>query len=117
MRSLHDKSFFWAWDIIYSASNPGRDKDRWVIDGVLWIKERHAYWGNGYSLQLEVHQLQTQHNNKPDWKLLVTVERWWGPDKTLCIRDQFWSKVLDGKSDVVRAWVDRNAAQLNTAMR
>jgi transposase InsO family protein len=96
MRSLHDKSFFRAWDVLYSASNPSRDKDRWIVDGVLWLKERHAYWGTDYSVQLEVHQLQTQHHHKGNWKILVVVERWWGDDKQECIKDQFWCKLIEG---------------------
>lgn len=111
MRSLHNKSFFWAWDMLYSASNPGREKDRWTVDGVLWLKQRHAYWGTNYSVQLEVHQLETQPPQRDKWKLLVVVERWWASDKRECIRDQFWCKLVDGRSDLVRAWLQKNSAQ------
>lgn len=110
MRSLHDKSFFWAWDALYSSSNPGRDKDRWVVDGVLWVKERHAYWGSDYSVQLEIHQLEVQRH-KPEWKILVVVERWWAQDKQTCIRDQFWCKLVSGRGDSVRAWLKKNTVR------
>jgi len=113
MRSLHDKSFFWAWDALYSLSNPQRDKDRWVVDGVLWLKERHAYWGINYSVQLEVHQLETQLRHRSDWKIIVVVERWWAEDKRNCLRDQFWCKLVSGRADAVRAWLKKNTAQID----
>lgn len=114
MRSLHDKSFFWAWDRLYSASNPGRDKDRLIVDGVLWLKERHAYWGTNYSVQLEIHQLETQPRQKGRWKILVVVERWWAEDKGECIKDQFWCKLIEGRAELVRTWLEKNAAQADS---
>lgn len=113
MRSLHDKSFFWAWDRLYSESNPGREKDRWVVDGVLWLKERHAYWGVSYSIQLEVHQLETQLHQKGKWKILVVVERWWAEDKRECVRDQFWCKLVQGRAELVRAWLNKNSTEID----
>jgi hypothetical protein len=111
MRGLNSHSFFWQWEAVYAASNPGHLQDRWTVDGVDWIKERHAYWGDQYSVQLEVHRLVYRRNNKLEWQLLVVIERWWGPDRQAGIRNTSWCKLICGKADGVLAWLRKQQTQ------
>ena len=105
MRGLHTRNFFWQWSAIYAASNPGHLKDHWEIDGVTWTKERHAYWGNEYSVQVEVHRLERKTGMKVDWRIMVVIERWWGPDREKDIRSTSWCKLIIGRADRVLSWL------------
>jgi hypothetical protein len=105
MRGLNSRSFFWQWQALYSASNPDHQKDSWEVDGVSWTKERHAYWGTTYSVQLEVHRLERKNGAKLDWHILVVIERWWGPDRKKCLRDTSWSKLIGGRPERVLGWL------------
>jgi len=109
MRGLHNRSFFWQWQEAYDVSNPGHLKDRWEVDGVLWTKERHAYWGEPYSVQLEVHRLEHRNGAKVDWRMMVVTERWWGPDREKSIRDTKWCKLISGRPASALAWLHKQA--------
>lgn len=106
MRGLNSRSFIARWQALYAASNPGLAKDRWEIDGVEWVKERHARWGEHYSYQFEIHRLE--HRAKPGWTLLVVTERWWGPDRTASVRETIWCRALSGNADRIVAWIKKN---------
>jgi hypothetical protein len=105
MPGLNSRTFFWRWQALYAATNPGRDKERWEVDGALWTKERHAYWGGGYSFQLEIHRLERRSGAKLEWQILVATERWWGPDREQSVRDVSWCKLIAGRADRVLAWL------------
>ena len=115
MRGLHSRSFFWQWQAVYAASNPGRDKDRWEIDGVAWTKERHAHWGNDYSFQLEIHRLERRTGAKVEWQILVVTERWWGPDREKSVRDTAWCTLISGRAERVLQWLRKQDAARATA--
>ena len=72
-----------------------------------WIKERHYYWSDGYSFQLESHRLEQRGTAQAAWSLLVVIERWWGPDREKAFRQVQWCKLLAGSADRVLAWVKR----------
>jgi len=110
MRGLHSHSFFWEWQAVYASSNPGHRKDRWEIDGVDWTKERHAYWSDQYSVQLEVHRMEYKPADRLEWQLLVVIERWWGPDREKNLRVTSWCKLLSGRADRVLAWLRKQGA-------
>jgi hypothetical protein len=107
MRGLHTRSFFWQWHAAYAASNPGHGKDHWQVDGVSWTKERHAYWGEHYSMQHEVHRLDHRSGGKVDWQIMVVIERWWGPERDKGIRDISWCKLISGRADRVLSWLSK----------
>ena len=109
MKGLNSSWFFARWQAIYAASNPGHLRDRWSADGVEWIKERHYYWGDAYSFQVESHRLEHRAAGKAAWSLLVVIERWWGPDKEKAFRQVQWCKLLSGSADRVLAWVKRQS--------
>lgn len=105
MRGLSSRSFFARWQALYAASNPGRGRDRWTVDGVDWIQERHSYWGASYSFQFELHRLLRRSDGKTEWELLVAIERWWGPNRDKSMRDTYWCKALSGRTDQILAWM------------
>jgi hypothetical protein len=90
--------------------HPDHLKDRWKVDGIDWTKERHAYWGENYSTQYEVHRLVHWEGRELTWQLLVVVERWWGPDRKRCIRNVSWCRAVSGKPDKVLAWFKKRSA-------
>jgi len=111
VQSLNSRSFFARWQALHAASNPGLLKDRWQFDGVIWTKERHNFWGERYSFQLEVHRLeQAAGTGKPGWTLLVVIERWWGPDRDKSIRESHWCRALKGKAERILAWMKKAEA-------
>ncbi|MGO9005616.1 MAG: hypothetical protein ACLQIQ_12930 [Beijerinckiaceae bacterium] len=67
MRSLNSHAFLWQWQMLYDASKPDRLRDHWTVDSADWTKERHAYWGENYSAQNEVHRLVHRNGSKVDW--------------------------------------------------
>jgi hypothetical protein len=96
MSSLNSHAFFRQWQMLYDASNPDHLEDRWKVDGIDWTKERHAYWGENYSTQYEVHRLVHWEGRELAWQLLVVVERWLGagpqkmyPEHLLVPRDNW----------------------------
>jgi hypothetical protein len=107
VRGLNSTGFFARWQAIYTASNPGHVADHWRVGGVEWIKERHYYWGNHYSFQVEAHRLEHRDGGKGAWSLLVVIERWWGPNKDKDLRQTQWCKLLSGSADRVLAWTKR----------
>jgi hypothetical protein len=109
--SLNSRTFFWQWRAVYAASNPGLHRDRWEVDGVLWTRERHSFWGERYSVHLEVHRLEHRQGVGADWQLLVVTERWWGPKRDKAVRDTSWCKLLGGKADRVRAWLKKQESE------
>ena len=109
MRGLSSSAFFARWQAIYAASNPGHLKDRWSVDGVVWVKERHYFWGERYSFQVEVHRLEHRGAERSQWALLVVIERWWGADKEKGLRQTQWCKLLSGSSERVLAWARRQS--------
>lgn len=115
MPGLHTRNFFWQWHAVYAASNPGLGKDRWQVEDVSWTKERHAYWGENYSLQLEVHRLERKSGGKVDWQIMVVTERWWGADRENGIRDTSWCKLITGRADRVLSWLRKQEARQSSA--
>ncbi|HUC62213.1 MAG TPA: hypothetical protein VMF53_09675 [Alphaproteobacteria bacterium] len=109
MRGLNSASFRHAWHALYDASNPAHRADRWSVDGVAWVKERHVYWGDAVSFQVETHRL-SHAAPKGGWTLLVVIERWWGPDRARAVREVEWAKMLEGSAEKALAWMRRQGA-------
>ncbi|MGH6990242.1 MAG: hypothetical protein ACREFD_09185 [Stellaceae bacterium] len=105
MAGLHSRSFFWQWQAVYAASNPGREKEHWEVDGVSWTKERSLHWGKDYSFQIETHRLERTSGGRIDWRIMVVTERWWGPDRDRAVRDTAWSTLISGRADRVLQWL------------
>ncbi|HUO00763.1 MAG TPA: hypothetical protein VMU69_31595 [Bradyrhizobium sp.] len=116
MRGLHTRTFFWQWHAVYAASNLGRGKDHWQIDGVSWSKQRHTYWGEYYSMHHEVHRLERKSGNKTDWSIMVVLERWWGPERDKSVRDMSWCKLISGRPDRVLAWLRKQDARPGSSL-
>ena len=110
MRHLNSRSFFLQWNLLCAETNPGQRKDRWQVDGVDWAKERHSYWGEHYSMHLDVHRLTYRRGSKTDWELLVVTEQWWGPDRQKGIRNTNWCKAICGKPEQILAWLKKQDA-------
>jgi len=114
MANLNSRSFFWQWQNLYAASNPGYLKNHWQVDDVDWTKEGHSYWGEQYSVQFEIHRLEYRPAKAAEWTLLVVVERWWGPDREKTIRDTSWCRAVNGRADRIQAWVKKQTVRAQT---
>ena len=114
-RNLNNRAFFLQWELLYAATNPGYRKDQWDVGGVEWNKDRHSYWGEHYSVSLDVHRLICRQKGGGAWQLLVVAETWWGPDRDRSIRNTRWCKVLAGTSQQISEWVRQQAAAMSSA--
>jgi hypothetical protein len=111
MAGLHGGNFFWQWQAVYAATNPGRDKEHWEVDGVSWTKERSLHWGRTHSFQIEIHHLERKVGDRIDWHILVVTERWWGPNRDKAVRDTAWCTLISGRPEHVLQWLRRQDAR------
>jgi hypothetical protein len=109
MKGVRDRRFLPAWRALYDSSNPGRTKDRWVVDGVEWTRARHSLFGAEHSFQLEIHSLVHPGSGARGWSLLVVVEHWWGAARSKELRLGEWCRLTAGRSEDAVGWLERQA--------
>ena len=98
MRSVNDKNFLNAFQLLYRATNRS-GAARWKVGEVEWRRERHSFSGSDYAVSLEVHCL-----GGAGWTLMVFAEHWWDGGQNL-LKTQTWARVLDGNPKAVLAWM------------
>ncbi|MBI4185396.1 MAG: hypothetical protein HY521_15500 [Proteobacteria bacterium] len=113
MKSIHSKSFADVWNALYHATNPGHDKERWGVDGLEWVRERHGFSGRDHAFRIECHTLTYGQKGQNSWSLLVVVERWWQPGGKDALRTSEWRCVLRGRASDVLAWFGKHKARLD----
>lgn len=105
MRGFHDSAFLDLLQEVERATAPSPAVDRWEHDGVLWVRERHLYWGQAYSFQIQAHHLTSQAT-RGAWALLVVVEMWWGQSRTEAIRTTHWGRLESGQKEDALRWLE-----------
>ncbi len=111
MKGLRDSRFIARWRALYDASNPGRLKDKWSVDGVDWTIAKHGCFAPDLSYQLEIHTLARRNTGSGNWTLVVVIEHWWGPDRRTELRHEEWCRLLFGRAESVINWVKRQAIE------
>jgi hypothetical protein len=104
MKSIHSKAFLDTWRMVYGATNPRQDTDRWRVKDVEWSRESHSYAGRDYSYRIDVHNLRRMQGGKIAWSLLVVQERWWDKHAQGALRVFEWRRTLSGRDRDVLAW-------------
>jgi hypothetical protein len=110
VKGMRDSRLLQRWRAIYDATNPGRTKDQWLVDGVEWTRARHSCFSGELSFQLEIHTLIRRGVGRASWCLLVVIEHWWGPDRNSELRFGEWSRLVYGRADDALAWIKRQSA-------
>ena len=111
MKGMRDSRLIQRWRAIYDATNPGRSKDKWIVDGVEWSRTRHSCFAGELSFQLEIHSLAQRSSGRAGWCLLVVIEHWWGPDRSSELRYGEWSRLLYGRAENALNWLKRQSIE------
>lgn len=75
IKSFTDTRFINAFARLLTASNRNPQVDSWTVGDTAWLRERHGFWGQATSFQLET--LTIEHSKNPAWRIMVVREHWW----------------------------------------
>lgn len=109
MRRLGDVAFFRLFDRLIGSSNPDQKLERFVVDGVTWMRERHNFGGNAYRFSLEVFIVSCP--SPRGWTMTAIKEYWWKPDHRLA-RSSQWIVMAAGSKADATAWFRRQEGRL-----
>ena len=104
MANLSSANFLRHWRQLYTRSNPKFLLDRWTVEDVDWTRQRHAFWSDGISFQIEHHVMTRAAGRKLQWRLLVTTEQLFFGPKHDPVRNTESVKVLHGKAKEIGDW-------------
>jgi hypothetical protein len=94
MKTFANASFFRAFDLLLSTSNPLMKQARWLHDGVEFEADRHSFSGPRHGLTIEIYTLTRA--GRRAWSFMVTKEYWWaGPDRK-ALKNLHWARPLSG---------------------
>jgi hypothetical protein len=110
MRNLAQPSFFRVFDLLLSATNPGRKRTRWSHDGVDFEYERHSFTGSKHGLTIEIFTLTRA--GQCGWSLIVTKEYWWAGPESKALKNLRWARALSGRRADVLNWMRAQEAAL-----
>jgi hypothetical protein len=102
MKSFASPSFFRAFDLLLSNTNPGAKLPYWTVDGVECEHERYSFTGPRHGFAIEIFTL-TQPG-KRGWSLMVVKEFWWAGKEKDAGRMPHWAKLTQGEREDVFAW-------------
>jgi hypothetical protein len=83
--------------------------DNWKVGDVVWLRNRHSFWAQHYSFQIESHTLELFDHRHSLWSLWVVIERWWGERSKDAVRFTEWTRVTKGDSRQVVRWLREQA--------
>ena len=103
MKTFANASFFRAFDLLLSTSNPLMKQARWLHDGVEFEIDRHSYSGPRHGLTIEIYTLT--RTGRRGWSFMVTKEYWWaGPDRK-ALKNLHWARPLSGARIDMLNWM------------
>lgn len=109
MKSFARPSFFRAFDLFLSTSNPGLKKSRWVVEKVECDRERYSFASARHNVVIEIFTLT--HTGARSWSLMVTKEYW--STGINSIRNTRWAKPIYGNRVDILKWAQAQEAILN----
>ena len=110
MKSFGGPSFFRAFDLLLSTSNPGLKRSRWTCDGVEFERERHSFAGSRHGFAVDIVTLQ--HTGARGWSLMVTKEYWWAGAESKSLKSLRWARPLRGQRRDILSWMRTQEAAL-----
>ena len=102
MKSFASPSFFRAFELLLSATNPGMKQSHWTIDGVDCEYDRHSFNGPRYGFAVEIFSLALP--GKRGWSLMVVKEFWYAGKVKDAGRMPHWAKLTGGQRADVFSW-------------
>ena len=105
MKSFTDTRFTNAFARLLTAGNRNPQVDHWTFDDTAWLRERHGFWGQAASFQLET--LIVEHAGAPAWRIMVVREHWWHGPERKAVRSGQWVKLIDGERKAALKWFER----------
>jgi hypothetical protein len=111
MKSLAQPSFFRAFDLLLSTTNPGLKQARWNHDGVVFERERHSFAGPRHGLTIEIVTLTCAGRRR--WSLMVTKEYWWVGSDNKAFKNLRWARQVSGQRNDMLTWMRAQGAALD----
>ena len=111
MKNLASPSFFWTFDLLLDASNPGLKLNQWGYDGVDWARDRYSVTGRNYGFVIEITSLERP--GRRGWCLMVTKEHWWAGTRTEAIKSLHWARAVSGQQKDIIDWFRTHEAALD----
>jgi hypothetical protein len=108
MKSFARPSFFRAFDLLLSTSNPGLRKSRWSVGKVGCERERYSFASARHEVVIEIFTLT--FTGARSWSLMVAKEYW--SSGTNSIRNTRWAKPLHGNRVDILHWMQAQEASL-----
>lgn len=110
MKSLARPSFFRAFDLLLSITNPGLKHTRWTRDGVEFECERHSFSGPKHRLTIDIFTLT--RSGRRGWSLMVTKEYWWIGTDSKPFKNLRWARPINGQRSDMLNWMRAQDAAL-----
>ncbi len=102
MKNLAHPSFFRAFDLLLSTTNPALKLSSWSHEGVSWERERHSFTGPRHGLTIEIITLMRP--GKHGWSLMIVKEYWWVGKESKAIKALRWAKPIYGQRGDIMQW-------------
>jgi hypothetical protein len=96
-------------DIERIVKNPavGLGKHKWEWSGAECVLDRHTFYGEMYSFDVEVLHLRLQVASRLKWQLYLVTE-FWRNEAGETVRMTKWLKLTAGKRADVMKWIAEN---------
>ncbi len=92
---------------IVRTPGAGLGKHKWEARGVECILDRHSYYGEMYSFDVEVLHLRLRVATRVKWQLYLVGE-FWRNEAGETVRMTKWLKLTAGKRADVMRWIVEN---------
>jgi hypothetical protein len=92
---------------IVKSPAAGLGKHQWETNGVACVLDRHSYYGQMYSFDVEVLHLCLGTTSRPKWQLYLVTE-FWRDETGETVRMTKWLKQTAGKPADVMRWIVEN---------
>jgi hypothetical protein len=107
MRRLSRASVINDIERIVKRPASGLGKHKWDASGVECVLDRHSYYGEMYSFDVDVLHLRLKMATRVKWQLYLVTE-FWRNEACETVRMTKWLKQTAGKPADVMRWVTEN---------
>jgi hypothetical protein len=109
MRRFHQSGFLQLFRRAERATAPAVGVDRWRTGSVEWVRDRHVFWGQACSFQIETHEVA----HECGWRLLFVIETWWSRSRDTAVRSMHWGRLENGRPDEAIRWFQAQVLAMN----
>jgi hypothetical protein len=94
-------------ECIVKSPAAGLARHKWEAAGVDCVLDRHSYFGELYSFDVEVLRLHAKAPPRAKWQLYLVTE-FWRNEAGETVRMAKWLKLTAGKRADVMRWITEN---------